>query len=188
MRRTAGLILLLGTEASAIALAQEPVNVAKLLSDTRENLRIYADDARNRQAEVSRKIQVLRTLGEAADSISTFSTSLSLEKARGKFADARRLAEADPPLSEPVSSVLAAVDELVNRSGMGQPPEQMKAKVFLAVSRLEEHVVQQVTVLEGEAITLENLERGLHMVQSNLRSVVTSGLTTVIHVRRLATK
>ena len=188
MRRTGGLILLFSTAASAVALAQEPVNVAKLLSDIRENLRIYAEDARNRQAEVSRKIQILRTLGDAADSISTFSTSLSLDKARGKLADARRLAEADPPLSEPVSSVLAGVDELINRSGMGQAPDQMKAKVFLVVSRLEEHVVHQVMVLEGEAITLENLERGLHMVQSNLRSVVTSGLTTVIQVRRLAAK
>jgi hypothetical protein len=64
----------------------------------------------------------------------------------------------------------------------------MKAKVFLVVSRLEENVVQQVSVLEVEATTLESLERGLHMVQSNLRSVVTSGLTTVIHVRRLAAK
>ena len=188
MGRIVGLVVVIATAAPAATHAQEMVNPAKLLSDARETLRIYAEDARNRQAEVSRKVQVLRTLGDAADSISSFSTSLSLDKARGKLADARRLAEADPPLSEPVSSVLAAVDELINRSGMGQPPDQMKAKVFLVVSRLEEHVVQQVSVLEGEATTLESLERGLHMVQSNLRSIVTSGLTTVIHVRRLAAK
>lgn len=188
MGRIVGLVLIFASAASTVIHAQEAVNPARLLSDIRENLRIYADDARNRQAEVSRKIQVLRTLGDAADSISSFSTSLSLDKARGKLADARRLAEAEPTLSDPVSSVLAAVDELINRSGMGQPPDQMKAKVFLVVSRLEEHVVQQVSVLEGEALTLESLERGLHMVQSNLRSVVTSGLTTVIHVRRLAAK
>ena len=188
MGRIVGFVLVIATAASAVTHAQEMVNSAKLLSDARETLRIYAEDARNRQAEISRKVQVLRTLGDAADSISNFSTSLSLEKARGKLADARRLAETDPQLSEPVSSVLAGVDDLINRSGMGQAPDQMKAKVFLLVSRLEEHVVQQVSVLEGEASNLESLERGLHMVQSNLRSVVTSGLTTVIHVRRLAAK
>ncbi len=188
MLRTSGLILLCATAASAVMRAEEPVNSARLLSDIRENLRIYAEDAKNRQSELSRKVQVLRTLGDAGDFISTFSTSLSLDKARGKLADARRMAEADPPLLEPVSSVLAAVDELINRSGMTQAPDQMKAKVFVAVSRLEEHIVQQVAVLEGEASTLENMERGLHLVQSALRSVVTSGLTTVIHVRRLAAK
>jgi hypothetical protein len=119
MGKIVGLVLVIATAASAVTHAQETVNSARLLSDARETLRIYAEDARNRQAEVSRKVQVLRTLGEAADSISSFSTSLSLEKARGKLADARRLAETDPQLSEPVSSVLAAVDELINRPGMG---------------------------------------------------------------------
>jgi hypothetical protein len=186
MRTIAVVALLLAIVASAVA--QEPVNPLKLLSDIRENLRIYAEDAKNRQAELVRKVQVLRALGDAGDLISTFSTSLSLDKARGKLADARRLAEADPPLSEPVPSVLATVDELLNRSGMAQPPDQLKARVFVAVSRLEEHVVQQVTALEGEAITLENIERGLHLVQSGLRTAVTSGLMTVIHIRRLAAK
>jgi serine/threonine protein kinase len=188
MRRTAGLVLLLAITASAVASAQEPANSARLLSDITDNLRLYAEGARTRQVELSRKVQVLRALGDAGGLISTFSTSLSLDKARGKLSDARRLAEVDPPLAEPVPSVLAAVDEVINRSGMAQPPDQMKAKVFVAVSRLEEHIVQQVTALEGEATTLENMERGLHLVQSGLRSVVTSGLTTVIHVRKLAAK
>ena len=186
MRTTVGLALLLVT--AAYATAQESVNPFKVLSDARENLRIYAEDAKNRQAEVLRKVQVLRALGDVGDLISTFSTSLSLDKARGRLADARRMAEADPPLSEPVPSVLAAVDELINRSGLGNPPDQMKARVFAAVSRLEEHVLQQVAALEAEVTTLENIERGLHVVTTGLRSVETGGLATVIHVRRLASR
>lgn len=184
MRRKALSIVIFAAGVSAGVRGQE---AAQLLSDARENLRAYAEDAKNRQAELSRKIQVLRFLGEAADSISAFSPGVSLDKARGKLAEARRIAETDPPLLDPVPATIAAVDELLHKSGAA-PPDQIKARVFVAASRLEEHVVQQVNLLEGESGNLENLERGIHVVQSGLRAVVSNGLTTVIHVRRLAAK
>jgi hypothetical protein len=188
MPKMAAFLLLLSAAAAALpaARAQESPNAAKLLSDARENLRAYAEDARIRQAEVSRKIQVLRTLADAGDQISSFSMGISLDKVRGKLAEARRLAEGEPSLSEPVPSVLAALDELIAHP-VGAP-EQIKAKYFAAVSRLEEHVIQQATALEAEATNLENMERGIHTVQSGLRSVVSIGLSTVIHARRVAAK
>lgn len=187
MRHTITVITFCLTICPAVVRAQAAPDSARVLGDIKENLRSYQEDSKNRINELTRKAQVLRTLADGAASISAFSTSVAFGKAREKCGDAQRLAQVDPPLSEPIPSVLGAVSQLINQPGM-EPTEQVKAKVFVAIGRLEEHVVEQAASIENEAGVLQGLEQSLSEARRGLRFTVGRAVGAAIHVRRLAIK
>lgn len=168
-------------------LAQESQDPVQMIADIRERVGIYQETVKARQAELTREIQVVRALADAAALLSGFSPGLSLDKSRGKFAEAQQLAQ-EAALPEPSPSVLAIVNGLLNQPGMGDPPAQIKPKSFVAISRLEEHIIQQVGSLEAEARALQGIEQDLLRTQSGIRAMVASGAGATIYVRRLAVK
>jgi hypothetical protein len=174
--------------ASRAARAQEAPDTGRALSEARRGINIYTSALQARVAELQREIGVLSDLTDAADSVSVTATGLSLTRARGKAEEAKADANRDPALDGHVLAVIDSVLELVNRPPLGMPGDQLRARLFVEVSKLEEEVLRQCDALFGEARQIEALETVLERVRGTLQSTAVAGQRASLLTRRRALK
>jgi hypothetical protein len=168
--------------------AQEPTDTWRLIAETRNNVNRYMVDTRNRATELGRKIEVLNQLTEAADAVSPIAMSQSLTRARHKVEDAQRTAGKEPPLGEPVPTVVDIVFHLVDTPPFGTPADQLRARLFVEISKLEEDVLRQSEAFQKEADMAESLARTLEGIQGTLRTTAVAGTKASLQTRKRALK
>jgi hypothetical protein len=178
-------LLVLGSRAAG---AQEAPDTGRGLSEARGGVSVYSSALQARAAELGREIEVLSELTDAADSVSVNATGLSLTRARGKAEDAKKDAERDPVLSNQVLSVVDSVLLLVNRPPLGVPADQLRARLFVEISRLEEEILRQSDALLAEARQIEFLQTSLERVRDTIHAAAVAGSRASLLTRRRALK
>jgi hypothetical protein len=182
------LLLLLLPFGSRPALAQEGSDTVRVIAATREAINAYQRDARIRGEELGRKLEVLGDLTDAADSVSPMALAQSLSKARQKVEDARKEAAKDPALGEPVASVVDNLRQYVANPPFGMPADQLRARLFVELGRLEEDILHQSATFQSEADLVDLLEKNLGHVRDGLRSAAVMGGKASLATRRKAIK
>ncbi|HEX4962823.1 MAG TPA: hypothetical protein VF173_18450 [Thermoanaerobaculia bacterium] len=178
--------LALGPHAAA---AQEPSETtARTIAEIRNGVNRYSATTQRRLKELERKIDVLSQLTEAADTVSPIAMTQSLSRARQKVEEAQRDADKEPALGEPVPTVLDIVSHIVTTPPFGVPADQLRARLFVEISKLEEDVLQQCDAFQKEASTAEALEQTLGQIQRSLRAAAVAGGRASIVTRRRALK
>lgn len=178
-------LLVLGSRAAG---AQEAPDTGRGLSEARRGVSVYTSALQARAAELGRKIDVLSELTDAADSVSVSATGLSLTRARNRAEEAKKDAERDPALPNQVLSVVDSVLLLVNRPPLGVPADQLRARLFVEISRLEEEILRQSESLLSEARQIEFLETSLEQIRGRVQSAAVAGGHASLLTRRRALK
>jgi hypothetical protein len=178
-------LLVLGSRAAG---AQEVPDAGRALSEARRGISLYTSALQGRVAELQREIGVLSDLTDAADSVSVTATGLSLTRARGKAEEAKTDANRDPALDGHILAVIDSVVELINRPPLGMPGDQLRAKLFVEVSKLEEEVLRQCDALFGEARQIDFLETSLEQVRGKVQATAVAGQRASLLTRRRALK
>jgi hypothetical protein len=178
-------LLVLGSRA---VLAQEPPDSARAFSEVQRSISLYTSALQARVAELRREIGVLSELTDAADSVSVIATGLSLTRARDKAEEAKKDAERDPALPSHILAVVDSVSVLVNRPPLGVPADQLRARLFVEISRLEEEVLRQSEALLAEGRQIEFLETSLERIRGTLQSTAVAGGHASLLTRKQALK
>jgi hypothetical protein len=168
--------------------AQEAPDTGRGLSEARRGVSVYTSALQARTAELGREIDVLSELTDAADSVSVNATGLSLTRARNKAEEAKKDAERDPALPGHVLSVVDSVLELINRPPLGVPGDQLRAKLFVEISKLEEEILRQSDALLSETRQIEFLETSLEQIRGRVQSTAVAGGRASLLTRRRALK
>jgi hypothetical protein len=173
---------------SHVARSQEVPDAARAFSEAQRSISIYSSAVQARATELQRKIEVLAELTDAADSVSVIATGQSLTRARNKAEEAKKDAEREPALDGHTLAVVDAVSDLVNRPPLGVPADQLRAKLFVEISKLEEEVVRQSQAFLSETRQIEFLEASLERVRGTLHSTAMAGGSASLLTRRRALK
>jgi len=179
-------LLLFGSH--RVAAQEASGDTERLVAGIRIGVGGYQADVRNRAMELGRKIEVLGDLAEAADSVSPIALGQSLTRARHKVEEARRTADQEPALGEPVPTVVDIVSRLVASPPFGVPADKLRDRLFVEIGKLEEDVLRQAAAFQNEAARAESLERSLTQIEETLRSTAVSGARASLATRRLALK
>ena len=185
VRVVPALLLVLAAHA---AFAQENGDAARAIASLRVDISTYQALAQARAMELGRRIDVLGQLTEAADMVSPFALDQSLSRARKKVEEARAEANREPPLDEPVPTVIDIVSGLVSTPPFGMPGDQLRAKVFVEIGKLEEDILQSCEAFQGEANTVDSLQRNLARIEDSLRAAAVSGGKASLYARKRALK
>jgi hypothetical protein len=178
-------LLVLGSRAGS---AQEAPDAARALSEARRGVSLYTSALQARAAELGREIDVLSDLTEAADSVSAIATGQSLTRARNKTEEAKTDANRDPALDGHVLAVVDAVSELVTRPPLGMPADQLRARLFVEISKLEEEIVRQSEALLAETRQIDFLETSLEQIRGRVQATAIAGGHASLLTRRRALK
>jgi hypothetical protein len=186
VRIVAVVLLALGSHAAA---AQESsVDSARALSEARRGVGSYMAAVQARAVELGREIDVLGELTEAADSVSAVATGQSLTRARHKVEEAKATADREPALGEPVPTVVDVVLHMVTTPPFGMPADQLRAKLFVEISQLEEDILRQCQAFQNEAQSVESLEATLARIRGTLHATAIAGGRASLLTRRRALK
>jgi hypothetical protein len=177
-------LLVLG---SHVARAQEVPDAARAFSEAQRSIITYSSSVEARATELRRKIEVLAELTDAADSVSVMATGQSLTRARNKAEEAKKDATRDPALDGHTLAVVDSVLELVNRPPL-IPADQLRAKLFVEISKLEEEIVRQSEAFLGETRQIEFLETSLERLRGALHGTAMAGGSASLLTRRRALK
>jgi hypothetical protein len=185
VRIAPAILLVLG---SPIAAAQEIGDTARVVERTRFDIGAYLQDAKARAKQLERRIDVLGQLVDAADTVSPMAMSQSLTRASQKVEKARQAAEEEPALSDPVPTVIDIVSHLVTTPPFGMPADQLRARLFVEISKLEEDVLRRCDSFYREASDVELLDRTLEQIGGVLHSTAVNGGRASLQTRREALK
>ena len=177
-------LLVLGSQAAS---SQEVPDAARAFSEAQRSISTYGSSVQARATELRRKIEVLAELTDAADSVSVVATGQSLTRARNKAEEAKKDAEREPALDGHTLVVVDSVRELVNRPPL-MPADQLRAKLFVEISKLEEEVVRQSEAFLNETRQIEFLETSLERARGMLHSTAMAGGSASLLTRRRALK
>jgi hypothetical protein len=185
VRIVPALLLILAAHAAA---AQESGDTAQAIGRIGADVSIYQALAQARAVDLGRRIDVLGQLTEAADMVSPFAMDQSLGRARKKVEEARAEANREPALEEPVSTVIDIVSGLVTTPPFGTPGDQLRAKIFVEIGKLEEDILHQCEVFQREANTVDGLLRNLARIEDSLRAAAVAGGKASLYTRKRALK
>jgi hypothetical protein len=169
-------------------LAQEPVDTRRVLAETGNGIGALLGDTQLRAKELGRKIDVLVHLTDAADSVSPISMGQSLGRARQKAEEARREADKEPPLPEPVLAVVDIVAQLVNTPPFGTPADRLRARLFVEIGKLEEDILRDAESFQSEANAIDSLQRNLERISGSLRNTAVAAGRASLATRKAAIK
>ena len=85
-------------------------------------------------------------------------------------------------------TVIAVVSQLIETPPFGMPADQLRAKLFVEISKLEEDILRQSSAFQNEAYAAEALAQSLDQIQRNLRAAAVSGGQASLVTRRRALK
>ena len=173
---------------SHAAIAQDYGDTARVISEVRRGVNDYMTDVRNRTADLERRIAVLGELTDAADTVSPIAMDQSLSRARKKVEEAKHDADRDPALGEPARTVVDVVLHMVTTPPFGMPADQLRAKLFVEISKLEEDVLRQCQAFQSEAQSVESLESTLERIRGSLHATALAGGRASLLTRRRALK
>ena len=179
------LLLVLGSRAVA---GQQLGDTARRIGQTRNSINAYMADVKARTVALAREIDVLRFLSDAADAVSPIAMDQSLTRARRKVEEARHTAGEEPPLGEPVPTVVDVVSLMVTTPPFGMPADQLRARLFVEISKLEEDVLRQGETLQVEAGTAGSLAGTLEQIQLSLHAAAVAGTKASLQTRKRALK
>lgn len=80
------------------------------------------------------------------------------------------------------------VSQDITTPPFGMPADQLRARLFVEISKLEEEILRQATAFQNEANTIDSLKSNLERISASLRSMAVSGGRASLAVRRLALK
>jgi hypothetical protein len=186
VRIVTAVLLVFGSH--AVAAQETSSDTARLLVEIRAGVGGYQADVRTRVMELGRKIEVLGDLTEAADSVSPIAMGQSLTRARQKVEEARRTADREPALGEPVPTVVDIVSHLVTSPPFGVPADKLRDRLFVEIGKLEEDILRQAGAFQKEAAMAESFARSLTQIQESLNSTAVGGARASLATRRLALK
>jgi hypothetical protein len=141
-----------------------------------------------RAMELGRKIDVLGDLTEAADSVSPIAMSQSLTRARRKVEEANQESDREPALREPVPAVIDIVSELVKTPPFGMPADQLRARLFVEISKLEEEILRECDAFQNESQVVEAVGNMLERIRGTLHATAVAGTRASLLTRRRALK
>ena len=189
VRIVAVVLLALGARAAGAQESFDPVrDPARALAEARRGIAVYLSAVQARATELGREIDVLAELTDAADSVSVIATGQSLTRARHKAEEAKTDANREPALRGSVLSVVDGVSELINKPPLGMPADQLRAKLFVEISRLEEEILRECETFQNEARQAESLEASLDRVRGTLHAGAIAGGRASLLTRRRALK
>ena len=186
VRIVPAILLVFGSH--AVAAQETSSDTERLIVGIRIGVSGYQADVRTRAMELSRKIEVLGDLAEAADSVSPIAMGQSLTRARRKVEEARRTADREPALGEPVPAVVDIVSQLVTSPPFGVPADKLRDRLFVEIGKLEEDILRQGAAFQREAAMAESFERLLAQNRQTLDYTAVSGARASLATRRLALK
>jgi hypothetical protein len=184
VRIVPALLLLLAHAAAA----QESGETARAIGRLRGDISLYQSLVQARAMELGRRIDVLGQLTEAADMVSPFAMDQSLGRARKKVEEARIEANREPPLDEPVPTVIDIVYGLVATPPFGTPGDQLRARLFVEIGKLEEDILQRCEAFQSEASTVDSLLRNLERIEDSLHTTAVAGGKASLYTRKRALK
>jgi len=170
------------------AFAQDTGDAARATSRISSAISSYQLQVQARAKELGRRIEVLGILTEAADMVSGFNMDQSLGRARKKVEEARAEADREPPLQEPVPTVIDIVSNLVATPPLGTPADQLRARIFVEIGKLEEEILQQCQAFQNEANGVDALARNLTRIEDTLRAGSVAGGKASLYTRKRALK
>lgn len=168
------------------ALAQEESAAASSLAQAGELISASAARWKTRYLALEREARVLKTLADAATSISGPAGGTMLSRARQKLNEAQNLVQTEPALGEPTQTVLGSLNSLLGNTAL--TGDQLRGQLFLALAPLEDHILQEVTILRHDAETLRVMEVHIFSFRSGLDAGASSGIAALQYVRRLAVR
>jgi hypothetical protein len=189
MPRFARIVLILVSILSSHRLlAQETLDTRRVLAETANGIGALLEDATARSKQLGRKIDVLGDLTDAADSVSPIAMGQSLSRARQKAEEAKREADREPPLPEPVLAVVDIVSQLILSPPFGTPADRLRARLFLEISKLEDDILRDADSFQREASTVDNLQFQLQRISQSLRNAAVAGGRASLATRKAALK
>jgi primosomal replication protein N len=185
VRVAPALLLLL---AAHVATAQEDGNSFRAIARIQVDISTYQAQVQARTQELGRRIDVLGMLTDAADMVSQFAMDQSLSRARKKIAEARAEADREPALQEPVPKVIDILDGLVASPPFGMSADQLRARLFVEIGKLEEEILHECEVLQREVNTVYGLQQSLGRIGDSLRTSSLAGGRASLYTRKRALK
>jgi hypothetical protein len=173
---------------SQAALAQESIDTAHVLAQTTNSIGSLLEDATARSMDLERRLDVLGDLADAADSVTPLTLNQSLSRARQRVEEARREAAKEPPLGEPVPTVLDIVSNFVSSPPFGMPADRLRARLFVEISKLEEDCLLRAGSFQSEATRIDSLDRELARISASLRTAAVATGKASLAVRKMALK
>ena len=80
------------------------------------------------------------------------------------------------------------VSGLVSTPPFGMPGDQLRAKVFVEIGKLEEDILQRCEAFQSEANTVDSLQRNLARIEDSLRAAAVAGGKASLYTRKRALK
>jgi hypothetical protein len=178
-------LLLLAVHAAA---AQEEGGSARAIARLQVDISTYQAQVQVRTRELGRTIDVLGMLTDAADMVSQFAMDQSLSRARKKIEEAKAEADREPPLPEPVPKVIDIMTGLVAAPPFGTSADQLRARLFVEIGKLEEEILHDCEVLQREAGTVYGLQQSLARIGDSLHAASVAGGRASLYTRKRALK
>lgn len=185
VRIVPALLLLLAARA---AVAQEDGNSFRAIARIQVDVSTYQVQVQARTKELGRELDVLGMLTDAADMVSQFAMDQSLGRARKKIDEARAEADREPPLPEPVPKVIDIMTGLVASPPFGASADQLRARLFVEIGKLEEEILHECDALQREANTIGGIQQSLERINDSLRASSVAGVRASLYTRKRALK
>jgi len=174
--------------AAQAAFAQEDVDASRAIDQLRRSVALYQLTAQNRAKELGRKIDVLGQLTDAADMVSPIALDQSLSRARKKVEEARAEADREPALQEPIPKVVDIVSGLVASPPFGISGDELRARLFVELGKLEEEILRQCDAFQREANAIDGLQQNLARIGDSLHASSVAGGKASLYTRKRALK
>jgi hypothetical protein len=120
--------------------------------------------------------------------VSPIALDQSLSRARKKVEEARAEADREPALQEPVPRVIDIVSGLVATPPFGMPGDQLRAKLFVEIGKLEEEILRQCDAFQREANAVDGIQQSLARIGDSLHGTSVAGGRASLYARKRAIK
>lgn len=172
---------------SSVATAQrEADDRSRQLVALRDQIRTYTDGLQQRRGELDRNVWLLDELGKLGDSITGVTPGMTLTHAQRKLQEIDDKVREEPSFPQPASNVLANLGDILRNPGFTTPSAKLREQVFAACQPLEERLISQATVSQGEAGTLLSIGRNFQSLADTIRGDEAKAIHALIQQRKLA--
>ncbi len=142
--------------AAAPIAAQEEPSVIDLYREIRERFELLNLDLRERENELTRRLQLLERLTRGARELAESAPATGRDAARHGIEEAQAIAEKEPPLDREVFRALDRAEAELGRSVLGESPAATAARFLGEVLPIEQGLA---TDLQGYLIEVQMIRR-----------------------------
>jgi hypothetical protein len=184
--RALSLVVVLTLAATSLGAQGSPA-AEQLVSNADMRFTSYAEDATARAQLLTREIDIFDRLVDVALHLPT-GTPGNYDSALKDLENIHDLAVAEPPLPEPVPTLISEFSQPLASPTSRANPASVRADVSAAVAHYQTFLIEQTEALHREALLLQHLEATAARVGNEIRKVAVRGLEEAINAQRVLTR